>query len=106
MQRAGAARDQQHAARILLDEPGCRKPLLADGIGREARYGCQLCGVRPHLEQQRVARIALAHACHEPARDEQRERNVGRCAERGRRQIEQAQQLRGIAHGGLQGRLP
>ena len=26
MQRAGAARDQQHAARIFLDEPGCRKP--------------------------------------------------------------------------------
>ena len=41
MQRAGAARDQQHAARILLDEPGCREPLLADGIGREARDGRQ-----------------------------------------------------------------
>ena len=76
MQRAGAARDQQHAARVFSNDALLRQRLLADGVRGEPGDGRELGGVRPDLAQQRIVRIAFAHARHEAARHEQRKRDV------------------------------
>ena len=106
MQGAGAARDQQRAAAILADDASIREPLLAHGIGREAGGAVELGRVRPDLLEQRIVRIALAHAGYESARNEQRERGARGDAERARWQLEQPNELRGVAYGGAQRGLP
>ena len=107
MQRAGAARDQQRAARVLLDDARAPRALLADGIGREARDARQLCGVRPALGAAAGRRGSpLRMRATNPRGTSSGNRDVGRCAERRRRQLEQAQQLGRIAHGVCSCRLP
>jgi len=41
--------------------------LLTDGVGVEAAHALELGGVRPHLSQQGVVRVATTHARDEAA---------------------------------------
>ena len=63
MHRAGARQCEQDAATIFVNHPGrAHGGGVADGISAEARHGAVFIGGRQDLQQQGIARIALAHA--------------------------------------------
>jgi hypothetical protein len=95
--RAGAARDQQCSARIFLDHAALGEALLAHGIGGVAGHGLGLERARQHLQEQRVARVALAHPCDEAARHEQWKVGSQQRVEAPGRQLEQPLELGDVA---------
>jgi len=70
--RAGAARDQQRSARVLLDHSAVCEAVLANRVGRETGNCLGLERTGQNLEQQRIARVAFTHTRDETARYEQR----------------------------------
>ena len=99
--RAGPGGHQQGAAGVLVQQPGRRAAgALAQRIGAEA--GCRhlLGAERQDLAQQGVSGIAAAHQGDEGAWHQERELPAGRHGSRQqrRRELEQAQQLGGVAH--------
>ncbi len=76
---AGASGNQQRTTNVFLQHalsgPGCGVP---DGVANETRHVSQFLRPGENLEQQRVERIARAHACGKPTRDAHRETGVSR----------------------------
>src|SRR5690606_4259143 len=74
-----------------------RKLALRDGVGREARDVDGLERRRQHLEQKRIAGIALAYPRDVGARHEQRKVPRGFGRDRVRRKVEQRRELADVA---------
>jgi len=81
---------------------------VADRIQAEAGHGPHFRIERQHLAQQRVVRIAVAHARDAAARHPQRELRGGgiRDAQRDLAQAEQGEQFAGLPDGLAPGLLP
>src|SRR6185503_16483287 len=61
---ARTGRDDERAALVLVQEPRRGTAVeIANRVRAEARSLHQLRGARQNLQQQRIARIAVAHAC-------------------------------------------
>ena len=101
MHRARARRDDERATVILLQQAllGAARE-VADGVGGVAGARDQLRGLRQHLQQQRIARIAATHARDEPARRAQGEalRRLDGGQDQGAIEAEDLAQLGGVRH--------
>lgn len=101
MNRARAARDQERATRVLLEQSRARDRLLAERVGAVALRRGVLGNERQNLQQQRIIGIALTHAGEETARHEYwKGRSLGdsRGDEVGGK-LQESCELRDIAHG-------
>jgi hypothetical protein len=89
MDGARSGRDDQRAARVLVQQPGGGAAIeIADGIASEVRCRRELRGTGHDLQQQRVAGIAAAHARDITTRHAQREFTSRRKCGRDQRGVE------------------
>ncbi len=75
--RAGTGRHEQRAAFVFVQHAARDTGgIVADGILDETRCVDQFLAHREHLPQQRIVRIAIAHARDEPTRHTHRETGI------------------------------
>ena len=102
MHGAAAGGDQQRPPVVLVDHPATASGrAIADRVQAKAGDDAVFLQHRQHLSQQRIARVAVAHAGNEAARHAQREL-AGCVVGELRGEVakpEHRQQLAGVTHG-------